>query len=303
MKRSLSILLALLLCCFLLTACENEFTDYLFGDKPNTDPNADTVFTIIGPEQVPDYQGSPYVAINGNIPFFEDEELTTVSFEDYAPLDELGRCGEAYACLGKDLMPTGERGSISAIHPSGWQSSFYDFVDGGSLYNRCHLIAWKLAAEDDNERNLITGTRYLNATGMLPFEDMVAAYIRETRNHVLYRVTPIFHGDELIARGVLMEAESVEDGGDGIFFCVYCYNVQPGVGIDYTDGDNWLLPAASELNSAGEVTYVLNTNSGKFHYASCEGAQSMNPANKKEYTGSREELISMGYEPCSQCNP
>ena len=189
-------------------------------------------------ENIPAYSGQPYVAINGNQPFFTQEDFTDCSYETYAPLDGLGRCGPAEACVGEDLMPTEKRGSISSVKPTGWVNRQYDFIDGKSLYNRCHLIGYQLTAENANKQNLITGTRYLNVTGMLPFENMVADYIHETGNHVLYRVTPMFDGTDLVAQGVLMEAWSVEDGGEGICFNVYCYNVQPGVAIDYATGEN-----------------------------------------------------------------
>lgn len=192
-------------------------------------------------DEVPAYSESPYVEINGNVPFFTDEEKSvTASFETYSQLDTLGRCGVAYANVGKDLMPTEERESIGSVKPSGWQTVKYDCVSGKYLYNRCHLIGYQLTAENANELNLITGTRYLNVDGMLPFEDMVASYVKETGNHVLYRVTPIFEGNNLVASGVLMEAMSVEDAGEGILFNVYCYNVQPGVEIDYATGESQL---------------------------------------------------------------
>ena len=193
---------------------------------------------VISLEDTPEYSGQAYVAINGNQPFFTQEDYTASSFETYSPLDGLGRCGPAEACVGQDLMPTEPRGSIGSVKPTGWQVSKYDFVDGKYLYNRCHLIGYQLTAENANKQNLITGTRYLNVTGMLPFENMVADYIHETGNHVLYRVTPIFDGTDLVARGVLMEGWSVEDSGEGICFNVYCYNVQPGVTIDYATGAN-----------------------------------------------------------------
>lgn len=198
-----------------------------------------TQTSVISLEEIPAYSGSAYVAVNGNQPFFTEEEYTAASYETYSPLDDLGRCGPAMANVGRDLMPTEERGAIGSVKPTGWQTAKYDFVDGKYLYNRCHLIGYQLTAEDANKRNLITGTRYLNVTGMLPFENMVADYIKETNNHVLYRVTPVFDGDDLVAKGVLMEAWSVEDGGEGVCFNVYCYNVQPGVAIDYATGDNW----------------------------------------------------------------
>jgi len=189
---------------------------------------------------IPAFSGEPYVVIHDNQPAFTETEKTAESFESYAELDALGRCGAALACVGKDIMPTEERGSISRVKPTGWVQNQYDFVDGESLYNRCHLIAHQLTGEDANWLNLITGTRYMNVQGMLPFENMVADYVKETGNHVLYRVTPIFNGENLVASGVQMEAWSVEDGGDGVCFNVYCYNVQPGVEIDYATGENWL---------------------------------------------------------------
>ena len=191
-------------------------------------------------EAVPDYDGgSPYAEVNGNVPDFTEEELTAEPFEVYSELDSLGRCGVAYANICRELMPTERREDIGHIKPTGWQSVRYDNVEGKSLYNRCHLIGFQLAGENDNEKNLITGTRYMNVEGMLPFENLVADYVKETGNHVLYRVTPVFVGEELVARGVQMDAMSVEDGGAGVFFNVYAYNVQPDIGIDYATGDNW----------------------------------------------------------------
>ena len=189
---------------------------------------------------IPEYNGEPYIAVNGNVPFFEDTEVTATSFEKYSDLDNLGRCGVALASVGQDIMPTEERGSIGQIKPAGWHTVKYDCVDGKYLYNRCHLLGYQLTGENANERNLITGTRYLNVDGMLPFENMVADYVMETGNHVMYRVTPIYTGNNLVADGVLMEGYSVEDQGEGITFCVYVYNVQPGVRIDYATGDSSL---------------------------------------------------------------
>lgn len=190
-------------------------------------------------EDLPPYSGEPYVAVFDNQPAFSEEDLTTASYEYYGELDYLERCTVTEACIGQDLMPTESRESISSVHPTGWIQNSYDFVDGKSLYNRCHLIGFQLTGENANERNLITGTRYLNVDGMLPFENLVADYIRETDHHVLYRVTPVFQGEELVARGVQMEALSVEDQGGGVCFNVFCYNVQPGVEIDYATGENW----------------------------------------------------------------
>ena len=187
---------------------------------------------------VPEYKGEAYVVLNGNEPEFTEEDMSTESYEFYSELDEAGRCGIVKANLGRDLMPTEERGSIGQVKPSGWKTVKYDNVDGKYLYNRCHLIGFQLSGENANERNLITGTRYMNVDGMLPFENMVADYIKETGNHVLYRVTPFFEGDNLVASGVQMEAKSVEDDGEGILFNVYVYNVQPGIEIDYRTGSS-----------------------------------------------------------------
>ncbi len=187
---------------------------------------------------VPEYIGKPYVYINNNIPFFNESDLTTTSYEKYSSLDSLGRCGVAIASIGKDIMPTEERGTIGSVKPTGWHTVRYQGIDGNYLYNRCHLIGYQLSGENANEKNLITGTRYLNVEGMLPFENMVAEYVEETNNHVLYRVTPIFEGDNLLASGVLIEAKSVEDNGKGIQFNVYCYNIQPGIEINYKTGES-----------------------------------------------------------------
>ena len=282
---------------------------------------------------IPAYSGTPYTEVNGNQPYFTEEELTTQSFETYSELDSLGRCGVAYANVGQDLMPTEPRGEIGAVKPTGWHLVKYDNVDGKYLYNRCHLIAYMLAAENANPQNLITGTRYLNVQGMLPFETKVCDYVKNTGNHVLYRVTPIFDGDNLLADGVLMEAYSVEDAGEGISFCVFAYNVQPGIGIDYATGDNWaegsgtyqstvasvaeetpvpqpetdtavqITPESSAPQESQGITYVLNTNTKKFHYPTCSSVDDMKEKNKQIYTGSRDEVINMGYVPCKRCNP
>ncbi len=256
------------------------------------------------------YDGKPYVVINDNDPDFTDADMTTTSFERYGELDGLGRCTTAFANIGKDLMPAEKRGPIGEVKPTGWQTAKYDNVDGKYLYNRCHLIGYQLTGENANEKNLITGTRYLNVDGMLPFENMVADYIKETNNHVLYRVTPVFSGDNLVASGVQMEAESVEDNGDGILFNVYCFNAQPGIAIDYATGDSHqddsIVADASKSTTAAEAnvqTYVLNTNTKKFHKESCNSAKSMDASNKKIYTGSRQEIIDMGYEACGVCKP
>ena len=266
-------------------------------------------------DDVPAYSGEPYVEVNDNQPEFTEEELTTVSYEDYSELDELGRCQSAEACIGQDLMPTETRESISSVKPTGWKNKSYDTVDGGYVYNRCHLIGFQLTGENANEENLITGTRYMNVEGMLPFEDEVAAYIKETDNHVMYRVTPVFEGDDLIASGVQMQAESVEDDGAGISFNVYVYNVQPYVVIDYRTGENWegdeiaepegkwADGTEAEPSDTKEQMYILNKNTKKFHKPECSGAKKIKVKNKGEYTGSRQTLIDEGYEPCGNCNP
>ena len=188
---------------------------------------------------IPEYEGEPFVFINQNIPFFEKDDYTTESFENYSELDELGRCGAAYANISKELMPTEERGQIGDVRPSGWHTVKYpDLIEDRYLYNRCHLIGYQLSGENANEKNLITGTRYMNVEGMLPFENEVADYVRKSDNHVLYRVTPVFEGNNLVATGVLMEAYSVEDRGEGVCFCVFVHNVQPGIEIDYRTGES-----------------------------------------------------------------
>ena len=264
---------------------------------------ADTV------EDVPEYTGEPYVEINDNQPEFEEYELTIVPFEEYSKLDELGRCGEAEACVGEETMPTEERESISSVEPTGWENEKYDNVDGGYVYNRCHLIGFQLTGENANEENLITGTRYMNTEGMLPFENMIADYIHETDNHVLYRVTPVF--------GVQMEAESVEDDGAGICFNVYVYNVQPQITINYATGENWESsesengqsvqgsdsPSQENKSQSEEQTYIINENTDKFHDPDCSSVDDIKEKNKREFTGTRDELIEDGYEPCGICKP
>ena len=243
------------------------------------------------------------------MPDFSESDLSSAkAFESYSPLDSLGRCGPAFACVGPETMPTEERGDISDIQPSGWHSVSYDGVEGGYLYNRCHLIGYQLTAENDNAENLITGTRYLNIEGMLPFENLVADYIHETGGHVLYRVTPVFAGGNLVASGVRMEAESVEDRGESVLFHVFCYNVQPGIQIDYATGDSAEIgaPASSAAGSEAdenETTYILNTNSKKFHRPSCSQVGRIQEKNKETYTGTRAELLAQGYTPCGTCDP
>ncbi len=270
-------------------------------------PEAAAAFDL---SSIPAYSGSPYVELYGNQPQFSDAEKARGGFEEYSPLDSLGRCGVAFALIGAETMPTEERGSIGAVRPSGWHTVRYNgVVEGNYLYNRCHLIGYQLAGENANTRNLITGTRYLNTKGMLPFEDEVAEYVERTGNHVLYRVTPVFDGENLVASGVRMEAWSVEDGGKGVCFDVYCYNVQPGIGIDYATGDSALAEGAANgepsesATEAAEVCYVLNTSTKRFHDPSCGSVSKMKESNKRSFTGTRQGLIDQGYTLCGNCNP
>lgn len=241
-----------------------------------------------------------------NVSPFTEDEITTESFEYYSELDALGRCGVAFACIGIDLMPTTERGAIGGIQPTGWHTVKYDIIADRYLYNRCHLIGYQLSGENANERNLITGTRYLNTEEMLPLENMIADYVKETENHVMYRVTPYFEGDNLVASGVFMEAYSVEDNGDGVCFSVYCQNVQPGIVIDYATGESWIDESwsSTDINDMDlGYDYVLNTNTKRFHDPSCSSVLNMSDKNKDYFTGSREQLIESGYVPCGNCNP
>jgi DNA-entry nuclease len=236
---AIAVMLMLLLSCF--TGC--GLLDSILGELPGVENpggegggESDSPISL---DSIPAFDGSAdYILINGNKPFFDGSEDVAKSWESFSELDHLGRCGVAFACIGKDIMPTGERGEIGQVKPTGWQTVKYDFISGKYLYNRCHLIGYQLTGENANRQNLITGTRFLNIEGMLPFEDMIADYVKETENHVIFRVTPIFEGEDLVASGVLMEGWSVEDNGDGICFCVYAYNNQPGVIIDYATGDS-----------------------------------------------------------------
>ena len=257
----------------------------------------------VSSDNIPDFSGNMTVAVDNNNPDFTSKDLTTKSYESYSRLDSEGRCQVAEACVGKDIMPKGKRGAIGMVKPTGWHTAKYDNVDGKYLYNRCHLIGYQLSAENANEKNLITGTRYLNVSGMLPFENMVADYIKNTGNHVLYRITPIYQDKNLVASGVLMEAQSVED--DTIRFCVYCYNVQPGIQIDYATGKSSLAAGSEEASKAPdqEATYILNENSKKIHTPDCPSVQDTKPKNRKEYHGLLQELLDDGYTGCKNCNP
>ncbi len=266
--------------CFTLVGCQqddsNSSNTTNTSQSSNIDDGRDKGFSL---DEVPEYPGEPFVALYNNVPDFDDKDKTTKSFETYSDLDSLGRCGVAYANIGKDLMPTQKRGDISSVKPSGWINKKYDtdLVDGGYIYNRCHLIGHQLAGEDANEKNLITGTRYFNVEGMLPFENMVADYVKETNNHVLYRVTPVYDGDDLVAKGVQMEAYSVEDDGEGVLFNVFVYNVQPGITIDYATGN-------SELSKDGE------TNSNQTSQQESKDNPNQNTQNNQSSSNTKVEI-------------
>ncbi len=290
------------------------------------------VFSACGNNQQIDlakvvYEKESYITVNDNVPEFSKEEITTESFEKYSELDELGRCGVAIACVGQDIMPTEERGAIGQIKPSGWQLAKYDIVDGKYLYNRCHLIGYQLTGENANEKNLITGTRSMNVDGMLPYENIVAEYVEDTNNHVMYRVTPIYDGNNLLANGVQMEAYSVEDKGKGISFNVFVFNAQPGIEINYADGTSKLngddkikenkskeepieettnesvTEKSNQSETSQAMIYVLNTNTKKFHYQDCQSIEDIQPQNKEIFNGTKDYLIQEGYSACGRCKP
>lgn len=281
-------LLLILLCCFFLTACGAPVLDA--GQN-----HPETVDTSAVPEEIPEFSGEPYVELNGNEPEFTEDELTEQSFETYSELDSLGRCGAALASVGTDLMPAGRRESIGHIKPTGWHSVTYDGVDGNYLYNRCHLIGYQLSGENANEENLITGTRYMNVDGMLPFENMVADYVTETQNHVLYRVTPYFEGDNLLADGVQMEALSVEDDGDGISYNVYVYNAQPGIHIDYSTGESTASEDPAAPSPVDQYTIRANSHSMIYH---CPGQTAYEEMENSKYLvlfQTEQEAVQAGY--------
>ena len=254
-----------------------------------------------GPYTVDEYDGwHTYAVLNGNVPEFDEKTLRlNVAEEEYSRLDRLDRCGMATAYLGQETMPNTKRESIGMIRPSGWQISKYKSVDGEYLYNRCHLIGFQLSGENANERNLITGTRYMNVDGMLPFENMVADYIRSTNHHVLYEVTPVFIEDELVARGVQMQAQSIED--NRISFNVFVYNVQPGVAIDYATGDNHSAEWKDSVSDAN-ATFVVNMDSKKFHTPDCHNVKDIQKDNRRNTDLSYDDLVQQGYIPASCCD-
>lgn len=299
----------------LLSGCSvKETIESLSSDSPGEGNITGTVVADL--IDVPEFKGESYVVVNDNKPEFEESDFTTESFENYSELDSLGRCGVAEANIGKDLMPVKERESISPVKPSGWQTAKYDCVEGKYLYNRCHLIGYQLSGENANKKNLVTGTRYMNVEGMLPFENEVADYVKKTDNHVLYRVTPVYEGDNLVASGVQMEAWSVEDEGKGVCFNIYAYNNQPGVEIDYTTGKSRLAeekapeekPEESSNKTSGQAAgetgqYICNTNTRKFHNPDCSSAKDTRGKNRKKTEETREQLLQQGYEPCGRCHP
>lgn len=294
-----------------LTACESNS----FGDSQASNPAAVQIADI------PEYSGALCIDVNDGEPGFTDDDFKRGAFMEFSDLDFEGRCGAAFARIGTDTLSNAPRGDISQVHPSGWEQHRYDFVDQEMLYNRSHLIAHQLCGEDANEKNLITGTRTMNSVGMTYCENIVANYVKQTGNHVLYRVTPIFAANDLVARGVQMEAESIEDGGQAIRFNVFVYNVEPGVEIDYVTGKSWESSDVPSMTTGGEATttgagseerpavssnpqeYVLNTKSMKFHRPTCSSVDDIADNNKQEATATRDELISEGYSPCKQCNP
>lgn len=274
-----------LICCMMLTACAGMDVKLLSLSGSGN--------RIVSLEEIPEYSGEPYVLLNDNQPDFSEADLTEEAFEIYSELDSLGRCGTAYANICMEIMPTEKREGIGQIKPSGWHTVKYENVDGKYLYNRCHLIGYQLAGENANEKNLITGTRYMNVEGMLPFENMVADYVKETNNHVLYRVTPVFEGDNLLASGVQLEAMSVEDRGAGILFHVYVYNVQPGITIDYLTGESRLAEQSGQLLEEGEIRG--NSRSGIYH---CPGQADYEEMKDSKYLvifKTEQEAIDAGY--------
>lgn len=330
MNKKILALLTVFCMCFSLVACislpveetymnDTETSNSEFHISEYFESGSSEIVIIVNSEEIsiPSYSGSSYVEVNGNTPFFNKGDFTTEAFEEYSELDELGRCGVAYANVCTEIMPTDgeERGEIGQVKPSGWVTATYpEVISDRYLYNRCHLIGWQLCGENANTKNLITGTRYLNIEGMLPFENMIDDYVDDTGNHVLYRVTPYYTDNNLVADGVLMEAHSVED--DDLVFCVWAYNVQPYIHIDYATGESYQIDTMIagvddvEVPTTGEYTesiedmvfdFVLNTSSMKAHDETCTYAQSISEDNRQDFTGTFEELEELGYELCKSC--
>lgn len=266
--------------------------------------NGVTDVATINGSKIPSYNGEPYVVVNKNKPTF-DTKKEKKAYESYSKLDYLGRCGTATAVVCKETMPADDREPINSVRPSGWHYYEYDFIDNKCLYNRCHLIGYQLTGENANEKNLITGTKYMNNYGMLPFENMVASYVRLKKGHVLYSVKPIFKDKELVARGVQIQAYSLDDNGKSICFNVFCYNVQPRVKINYLNGKSALddTVKTTKADAKAEITYILNTKSKRFHSQGCSGIKDINPDCKQSFKGKRADLIQKGYKPCDKCRP
>ena len=307
MKRPAAFLTVIVLILICICGCEKDAPSFASPDPvivlPGGDPK-DAVIPALIPtpfslEDVPEFSAAPYVSLNGGRPYFTMNEIVATSYEYYSRLDKYDRCGVAVACIGRDIMPTETREYIGLIKPTGWRSDRYEFIENEYIYNRCHLIGFQLAGENANERNLITGTRYMNIDGMLPFENMIASYVKETGNHVMYRVTPVFSGEEALARGVLMEAISVEDGGDGICFCIFAYNAQPYITINYMTGEN----RVDENYVQPEGDYVLNIKTKKFHFPLCKYAVSISESNVEYFHGSKQYLLDRGFTACGVCRP
>ncbi len=288
---------SLMILSMLLSGCVNT-------DWDNKKPAAINCQESVTIDEIPAYAGTPYVQIEDNEPdFTEEEKVWTDAFESYSELDSLGRCGTACANICEETQPATERGKIGNVKPTGWHMvKYHDLIDDNYLYNRCHLIGYQLSGENANERNLITGTRYMNVDGMLPFENEIDDYVEKTSNHVLYRVTPIYDGDNLVASGVEMEAWSVEDEGEGICFHVFCYNVQPGIAIDYATGESEESGDPTGLICCDEeATFIANKNTRKFHRVDCDSVKKMSEHNKLRFDGTAQEMAAMGYEPCQNC--
>jgi DNA-entry nuclease len=300
MKKIIHTLLALPLC-FSLLSCSGQTA----GAQPEQTADNTAVplsdSAVFDYEKLPEYQGQPYIEVNDNHPY--DPSADVLEFIHVGEQDALGRCTEVEAVIGPDTLPDTKRGPIGGIRPTGWHTVRYDdLIDGNYLYNRCHLIAYEISGINADEAVLVTGTRYMNVEGMLPFENKIAGYIRSTGNHVWYHAVPVFAGDELVCRGVLLEAASIE--ADDLEFCVFCYNVQPGVTINYATGDSERTEqAVSRTVPSQQQDYILNTNTKRFHYPDCDSVKVMKDKNKKEVYSSRKELIEDGYTPCAVCNP
>lgn len=283
------------------TIFEDETDDSGSGNNNGSNAGITPVPDGFDYSSIPAFADQPYVVLNNNVPFFKENEITDVCFAKYGDLDDLGRCTTAIACLGKELLPTGKREDISSVKPTGWVQKKYSCISTQDLYNRSHLIAWSLAGENANAKNLITGTPYMNQQNMTKFENQVRSYIdEEPQNHVMYRVTPVFEGNNLVASGVIMEGYSVEDNGEDIQFCVYLYNVQPGIIIDYTTGESREENPISDNKIPEGATFIINKKRKNYHYLTSKYAEALT-SNMEFTTLTEEELIAAGYKLCGSC--